>query len=644
VLTIDVLVIDHLYRNHDVNLDYTVEVHPEVPIQLSVERPDELTSRFDFTHLLDSDDPLVALARALADILGIPIESMLYQLAGSAAVGVLGTPDNQCKQPTPGHVECRYQIRVPSGAPLQTVVTRLIAFEDGMTIGGTLRVTELTHAIIQAAVHEFKIGVPPVHCGAAGMALAALFQQDPSAFAVLHAFAYIENQGTAPLNLCAAPGVVTDPAGAFPAGDVRTDGTQATFQIFIDIAAPSPTYYANRYPLDLVVKTSGGTRLLRFAPPPTLSREDYDRLGALMIAAIGNCEQQVSPWFNSHQGYNPGWSPRSPENARVEHLWQVAIDGLPAGEAAALVDAQGHELMRARGTGAPVRLSTVIQPGGERELSIVHIGGRSGAARPTGKNARGIEVRQTLLVHLGSIPLSADCRTLMVTRRMTGPRLLAMLDGQIAAFDVARPDRPQRIRSWTCAGVRGAIDWQDGLLAYGVDGVEWLDGWGKQGGAAPGCDLTSVPAAAADEGALYTVSDGHLSVYSRKLCRIAQIPIKGATSLLRTGTMLVAGGREGLAVVDVSNPRQPEPVATVRDLWVVTLASVPAGEPGAFVAVTDNGAARVFQLVKRQADEIARYPAAPWYAGAARIGGVLVKISADRRSLDLYRLGPSAIA
>ena len=51
--------------------------------------------------------------------------------------------------------------------------------------------------------------------------------------------------------------------------------------------------------------------------------------GALIIVAIGNCEQLVSPWFRFHQGYNPGLGPRPPEpGARVEHLWQVAIDGL----------------------------------------------------------------------------------------------------------------------------------------------------------------------------------------------------------------------------------------------------------------------------------------------------------------------------
>ena len=327
VLTIDVLLIYHLYRNRDIDLDLSVEADPKVAIQLSVDKPDALTIRFDFTHLLDSDDPLVNLAIDLAHFVSIPIEGILYQLVGSAALDQLkGSPLQDCKQTTPGHIQCTNQIRVPQVPGIvQSTLTNLLALQDGLSLVGTMIITELSPAVIQTTVHEFTKGAPPVSCGVASMALVAAFQQDPSGFAVLHANALIENQGTAPLNLCTSPAVLTGANGPFPPNDVRTDGTQAPFRILVDIAAPSQSYYDNSYPLDLLVKTNGGTRLLRFLPPPVVTKQDSDRLAAELLVKIGNCEQLIDPWFLHHQGYNPGWAPRPPGDVFVEHLWQVEV-------------------------------------------------------------------------------------------------------------------------------------------------------------------------------------------------------------------------------------------------------------------------------------------------------------------------------
>jgi hypothetical protein len=167
-------------------------------------------------------------------------------------------------------------------------------------------------------------------------------------------------------------------------------------------------------------RPSGGTRVIRFNPPPLVTEQDYSRLAAELLVKIGDCQQLVDPWFRLHRGYNPGWSPRPPEGVAVKHLWQVVVSGLPAGEMVALVDSAGQELMTANGTGAaPVRLSALVAPGGERELSIARIGAwtrdiqlpgpeltnQPSTTQDLGTTRRGLEVRQTPLVHLNSIPL-----------------------------------------------------------------------------------------------------------------------------------------------------------------------------------------------------------------------------------------------
>ena len=647
VLTIDVLLIDHLYRNHDVDLDIRAEADPKVPIQLAVERADQLTLRFDFTHLLDSDDPLVNLAHELADFLGLGLEDLLYQMVGGIAVAQLSSADNVCKQTTPGHVECVYHIRMPQGAPLQTMATALVPGVDHFGILGTKRVEELTAAVVQTTVHDFRIGAPHTSCGAASMALAALFMQDPSGFAVLHANAIIENAGSAPLNLCSIA-VLTGAGGPFPPRNVRTDGTQATFQIMIDIAAPPPPYYANPFPLDLLVTTSGGTRLLRFAPPPVITKHDYDRMAAELLIQIGNCEQLVDPWFFNHKGYNPGWSPRPPGDARVEHLWQVEVDGLPAGGEAALVDSRDRELAHAVSAGGRVQLSALVEPGAEHELTIMHVGGVMLRATPTlpaqtGAVSRGLTVRQTNLVYRGSVPLSARCSSLAVVSRMGEPCVLAVLDGYVAALDFVRDDRLRQIRSWRIDGVRGALAWQGGLLAFGEEGFTWLERLERNNGRDLPCETITVADAAADARVLYALSDNGVAVYSRRLCRIGELPLEGGTSLLRVSKKLIVGGKRGLAVFDVSNPRRPERHATVGNVHIAALAFTPPGETGTFVAMGADESARVFRLNGEQVVEMSHSRRVPWFARTVRVGETLVRIGKDHRNLEMFRFGASAI-
>jgi hypothetical protein len=648
VLTIDVLLIYHLYKNRDVNLDLSVEADPKVAIQLSVDRPDTLNIRFDFTHLLDSDDPLVNLALDLAHTFRIPVEQMLYQLVGALALDKLkGSPLEDCKQTTLGHIECTNHIRVPQvPGTVQSTLTNLLAQQDGLSLVGTMRIVELSPAVIQTTVHEFTIGAPAVSCGVASMVLVALFEQDPTGFPVLHAYALVDNQGTAPLNLCGAPTVVTGANGPFPPNDVRTDAAQAPFRILVDIPPPDQSYYDNPYPLDLLVVTSGGVRLLRFLPPPVVTKQDYDRMTAVLLEKVGNCEQLIDPWLFHHQGYNPMWSPRPPEDGLVEHLWQVEVSGLAPGEGASLVDSQNQEIMRAVATGFPIRLSAMVKPGGETELSIVHISGMAAQAfmDPVAKPAaRGIEVRQTLLLYRGSVPLSAQCQTLLATSQITGRCAIAVLDERIAAYDFGNPDRPRQVRSWRVAGVRGAVEWQNGLLVFGEDGLGWLQGASQTGAASWTCTATPVLAAVAARDALYALTDSGLDIYSRRLCWIGQLPVEGGTSVARAGGKLLVGGRRGLAVFDLANPLRPQLQRSVEDLNITALAPPLAGVPGSLIAVTEDGTTPVFRLDQGQPEEIARYRSAPWFVETVRLGDVLVKIGADRLGLDTYRFGPSAV-
>jgi hypothetical protein len=310
--------------------------------------------------------------------------------------------------------------------------------------------------------------------------------------------------------------------------------------------------------------------VIRFNPPPLVTEQDYSRLAAELLVKIGDCQQLVDPWFRLHRGYNPGWSPRPPEGVAVKHLWQVVVSGLPAGEMVALVDSAGQELMTANGTGAaPVRLSALVAPGGERELSIARIGAwtrdiqlpgpeltnQPSTTQDLGATRRGLEVRQTPLVHLNSIPLPARSQNLVVTNLFGGPYILATLDEGVAAFDFSNPHRPVLVGSWRIEGVRGALNWQGALLVFGKEGVECIDRSGRRSGTVAKCELSSILDAAGDRQALYALTDEGVDVYSKRLCRIGAVPLEGGQCLARVGRTFVAGARRGLTIFETAKPR-----------------------------------------------------------------------------------------
>ena len=188
------------------------------------------------------------------------------------------------------------------------------------------------------------------------MALIALFGSDPGRFAILHAGFSLGNRGTAPLHLCGPPALERLDGPVQP-GHIHTDLVGLPLDVSIGVGIPDPAYYAAPFPIDLMVRTNGGTRLIRFDPPPVVTQDDLDRLQAELLVKIGDCQQLVDPWFKYHRGYNPHWSPRPPEGLEVIHHWAVAVSGLPEDERVELRGPGGESLASAVGGGTSPRES-----------------------------------------------------------------------------------------------------------------------------------------------------------------------------------------------------------------------------------------------------------------------------------------------
>ena len=234
-------------------------------------------------------------------------------------------------------------------------------------------------------------------------------RQDPTRFGILKAGVEPgQRAGRAPLHLCGPP-VLQRLDGPVQPANVHVDEVGLPIRNRHRHRPADPAYYAAPFPIELMVRTNGGTRFIRFDPPPVVTEEDLDRMQAGLLVKVGDCQQLVDPWFKPHGGYNPHWSPRPPEEGfEVLHHWEVVVAGQPEDERVELRGRRTVESWRERRRQGTVSRASLGRRRTGRRRSGSEPSCASGSARGgSGTGApRGLEVRQTDLVVLGEVPLT----------------------------------------------------------------------------------------------------------------------------------------------------------------------------------------------------------------------------------------------
>jgi hypothetical protein len=623
---------------------------PKLPLEIGVSANNTLQLRADYSdivRLIHSVDLVEFFLPALSN----GIEGFMQSVINSALAD-LNKKDNApyCKKISNTMVECTKYVQMPAAASGTTsVMTSLLAQDDGIALAGTMRSGSLTPAVITTRVREFKWQPPRISCSTASLALVAAFMDSANGFLILNAAGIVDNSGTTPLFMCGWNIVQgSDPLGAFPPSLISVDAGPAGISFTATIPIPKDAYYANPYPLLILVRTTAGTRLLKIAPPPKVTKADLDKLAAALLVKVGNCEQLVSPWFNTHRGLNPAWLVDPPDESRYEHLWQVEITGLHQGESASLVDRKGKELVRVTARlNEPVTMSAMLPPAGAKELTVTRGAGRQRVALKESqvKKARGIQVGQQLMEQLGSISLGEPCRSLYTTNILAGHCVIAVLQNSIRAYDFTNPFRPSLIRSWQISNVKGVIDWQGALLHYGEDGFGWIDSEGNQRPHQAGCCANPILDAAVTGQLLYAITKEGLEIYSKSLCRIASVNVKGVHSLVQTGGKLVIAGMRCIYVYDIREPRVPKMVSSHEgiDIRIRSLIRPLGAAAGTVLAILEDGSGRFFQFHDKTMEETAHFSRVPWFTGSVRFNGLLVQPGQNRNSIDISKFGRTAV-
>ena len=356
---------------------------------LSMNQPNTLTIDTNYSWNTDTTACTV-LAGALGTALGIfadfivpmgalIVEPFLFGVSGIAAVlvakNVAAPPPfsvDNCQQVSDTHLVCTQSISVQN-SPLGSVsMNTLEPQQDGVAILGNLLPIPVGNPQLVISVEsDFVWQAPRISCGEISGNEVTDFRRDPQNYVSLIANASITAQGLAPIFLISAS-VINDPLNVFTPY-LTVQGTQAPIELTVNLNYPGAQYFANPYPCQILVLTTGGARLISIPAPQPLTELTIDALAAQIAGQVLFCQKMVDQWWNVFHRYNPVWSvdPGIGENA-VEHGYEVEISGLRPGETATLVGEGGQVLQTGVAqAGATLRLNAIVSPAGAGEIGIV---------------------------------------------------------------------------------------------------------------------------------------------------------------------------------------------------------------------------------------------------------------------------------
>ena len=625
-----------------------VESDPNINLEVSVNPNNWINIDIDYTDVLDFSDFYLQFLKKILDLFGFPVESFLYSIIGTYAIEKLAdTPLTNCKQVSETHIQCSNYIKIPLvPGTVQTTLTNIIALDNAIALSGTVNVHHLTPAILQTNLVEFEKIAPSIRCGSAGLEIVAFFSNDPSGFAILYARGFIKNGGTAPLYLCNL-NVINDPFNAFPNKNIKIDSGTAPIDISLHMPIPPANY--NGYPCDILIQTTAGTRLMRYAAPPKVTKADLDLMEAKLIEALGNCEQLVNSWFHDYGKYDLHWGPRPPEGIAVEHFWQFNINGLKPGESASIVNAEGLELVRGIGdSNTNLQLSILISPQNDRGLSILHLGRSNQQVNELrfeenesiqNRSKESISVEQTMLINRGNIPLPNRCLKIKPLNYRGKFCILTILEEEIIIYNVDNLVKPFPIMYRNINGINNLFNWQEMLLYSGKNGFGWINNQGQLNSIPKGCESIPILDAAIEYQKLYAVTNDGLEVYSGSLCKIDMEKIKGCKSILKLDDNILIGGEFGLRMYKGSNIHELIAEYNITGKSISNILRPLGLKYNEFLVLLKDRTAKSFQIIDDKFEETVNFSKTPWFADSIRIGRYLLKIGTGRRSIDILQFG-----
>lgn len=603
----------------------TIVIHTGAGVDLAQGEPGFLTTDIFLPDLETAIDAIhvgidIALIALLGPV-GIGIQALIDAALRDVKVpGDLGGMQN-CWLVAPLHVRCR--ARLPE-ATLGETSLRLTVFSaqpEGVLLGGRLWVPPLTPSTLDTQVRRWRWKLTELSCPSPRLTPSS----DP--MVMVAAEVTLDHDGTTPVYICDVSVLEGSPK-KFPRSKISWDDSRLPTKIVFEVPDPGHDYQEDPYPVRLLVKTTLGARVFELGKVTELDEAAQIGLRAEVVEKMNRCKIILMI-----PGFDLKWTIDPPFDMIAQHRWEILVRGLQPSEMLKLFDHVGRQLIQAGAQpGIATMLSAMVAPAGAGELKFMRLlDGDS-----TLPAEIGMEIRQQQVLQGAVLPFAGACKRVFGSALLSRHGALAVLDDRLTAFDFGNPWLPRHLGSWQIDGLRDALEWDGGVLAFSGTGFHSIDEEGSLHRVGPSEEPAPIVDVVAGAEVLYVLTETSLEVRSPELETISSQPFEQGNCLLAYDRHLVVGCRFGLKIFPFGEGGEIPADSDYAwpDFTVTELEAAPPGGGGKALAKLANGTARLFAIdEKGTAQEFAEFTSRPWFAGGAEVGPALLLLEPDSRSL-----------
>src|SRR6185437_9022640 len=219
--------------------------------------------------------------------------------------------------------------------------TSILAFDDGISLQGQLIAIPVGTASVALSISdEMHWDAPSIPCSGLDPSTFRQIAADPQAYAQVSSTIDITANGLAPVYVFSV-----NPNGdalGLLNGHFTLAGGKAPATITVQIPYPGPAYFASPYPIELLIATSGGIRLVSIGPIPAFSQGVIDSMFVGLGAQLDRCKEKVVDQFQYYRKYKVRWSIDPYPGQKVFHSYGIAMRGLPEGERVSIGETNGR--------------------------------------------------------------------------------------------------------------------------------------------------------------------------------------------------------------------------------------------------------------------------------------------------------------
>jgi hypothetical protein len=578
-----------------------------------------------------------------------PVTGAIAGIAGVLYIEATKQPDlppmDTCVAETSTLLKCT-KVLPPFVTPLGNFsFSSLAGFDEGFSMQGQLlAIPPGTAQAIFTTSDILHWDAPTVPCGQLGPSTIQEMTAHPKDYALLSATITITTSGLVPVYIFSVT-PVNDNLKLLTSHFVQ-DNTQTPATVTIEIPYPGDTYYASPYPLEFLIATSGGIRLISLGEIPPLTQGDIDGMIAGIAAQIDRCNEKVVNQFGYFRKYVLHWSVDPYQGQKVFHLYEIGLRGLKSGERVAVRETSGKLLQTAMGrSGQPVMLDALMDPLSYKSLELVPE--KPEVQHQTKETFSGsglilLDVTGQLIITHTQLRVPQNTAQVFATYYNSRPTIVLRTDAQVFGYDMSNPSIPVLIFVANTGALKGLMSIRGNLLGFGDEGFTSITGNNFK---TTCCPLPSIHAGIFYGGLVYALSEKGLDVYNSEFRKLYSIENNNNDADHLNGNMVVSrgslfiAGKNQVRQYSLSDPQKPRLVKSHSMPDIMQILVPPVSQGNSLLLRTSHGRVTLYDFSKEHAPvATVEFAVEPWWVNTIPFNQTLLNWDkrAGRLSINYY--------